>query len=43
MRDLSEQMNKDGHLFFRSTNGVWLTECVPVEYMEFPVPQRGGC
>ena len=32
----SEQMNKDGHLFFRSTNGVWLTECVPVEYIEFP-------
>ena len=43
MKDLSEQMNKDGHLFFRSTNGVWLTECVPVEIMEFPVLQRGGC
>jgi len=38
----SERMNKDGHLFFRSTNGVWLTECVPVEYIEFPAPQRGG-
>ena len=35
----SEQMNKDGHLFFRSANGVWLTESVPVEYIEFPAPQ----
>ena len=32
----SERMNKDGHLFFRSANGVWLTEHVPVEYIEFP-------
>lgn len=38
----SEQMNKDGHLFFRSANGVWLTERVPVEYIEFPAPQRGA-
>ena len=38
----SEQMNKDGHLFFRSTNGVWITECVPVEYIEFPAPTRGS-
>jgi putative RNA 2'-phosphotransferase len=37
----SEQMNKDGHLFFRSTNGVWITECVPVEYIEFPASPRG--
>jgi putative RNA 2'-phosphotransferase len=35
----SEQMNKDGHLFFRSANSVWLTERVPVEYIEFPAPQ----
>lgn len=32
----SERMNKDGHLFFRSANGVWLTEHVPVEYIQFP-------
>ena len=32
----SERMNKDGHLFFRSENGVWLTEYVPVDYIEFP-------
>jgi putative RNA 2'-phosphotransferase len=35
----SDQMNKNGHLFFRSANGVWLTEFVPVEYIEFPAPQ----
>jgi RNA:NAD 2'-phosphotransferase (TPT1/KptA family) len=29
-------MNKDGHLFFRSENGVWLTEYVPVDCIEFP-------
>jgi RNA:NAD 2'-phosphotransferase (TPT1/KptA family) len=29
-------MNKNGHLFFRSENGVWLTEHVPVEYIQFP-------
>ena len=32
----SERMNKDGHLFFRSANGVWLTDHVPVGYIEFP-------
>ena len=35
----SERMNKDGHLFFRSANGVWLTEHVPVHYIEFPGEQ----
>jgi putative RNA 2'-phosphotransferase len=29
-------MNQEGHLFFRSANGVWLTDHVPVEYLEFP-------
>ena len=23
----------DGHAFYRAENGVWLTECVPVEYL----------
>jgi len=30
------QMSKDGHTFFLSKNGVWLTEHVPHEYVEFP-------
>jgi putative RNA 2'-phosphotransferase len=28
-------MHADGHLFFRSANGVWLTERVPPEYLVF--------
>ena len=24
------------HKFFRSANGVWLTEKVPLEFIEFP-------
>ena len=32
----SERMSKDGHLFFRSENGVWLTNHVPVIYIAFP-------
>jgi putative RNA 2'-phosphotransferase len=32
----SERMSNDGHVFFRSANGVWLTQRVPVEYIEFP-------
>ena len=28
------QMQKDGFLFYRSVNGVWLTEQVPVRYLE---------
>ncbi len=29
----SQKMHKDGYVFFKSTNGVWLTEEVPVNYM----------
>jgi len=29
------QMHQNGHLFYQSDNGVWLTETVPVEYLEF--------
>ena len=36
MTIVSELTNKDGHLFFRSENDVWLTEHVPVNYIEFP-------
>lgn len=31
----SERMQRDRYLFFRSDNGVWLTESVPVEYIMF--------
>lgn len=31
----SGRMQRDGHIFFRSANGVWLTESVPVEYISF--------
>jgi putative RNA 2'-phosphotransferase len=31
----SGAMHADGHQFFRSANGVWLTEHVPVRYITF--------
>jgi putative RNA 2'-phosphotransferase len=31
----SARMHADGHEFFRSTNGVWLTEHVAPEYLSF--------
>lgn len=30
----AEAMFKDGYLFYRSVNGVWLTKAVPVKYLE---------
>ncbi len=33
---LSAEMHRDGSEFFLSANGVWLTERVPVRYIEFP-------
>ena len=30
----AEGMTRDGYEFFRSVNGVWLTKCVPVKYLE---------
>lgn len=30
----SGQMHRDGHRFYRSANGVWLTKKVPPEYLE---------
>jgi putative RNA 2'-phosphotransferase len=30
------RMHAGGHLFFRSANGVWLTDAVPAEYLGFP-------
>ncbi|HEU5057417.1 MAG TPA: RNA 2'-phosphotransferase [Kofleriaceae bacterium] len=32
------RMHRAGHLFFRSANGVWLTEHVPPGYIQFPDP-----
>lgn len=32
----SGEMNRKGHLFFLSENGVWLTEAVPAEFLVFP-------
>ncbi|EAY30676.1 RNA 2'-phosphotransferase [Microscilla marina] len=29
-------MQQDGYKFFQSENGVWLTDQVPVQYLEFP-------
>lgn len=36
----ADAMSAAGHVFFCSANGVWLTDRVPAEYLEFPV-QRG--
>ena len=33
---LAGAMHRDGHVFYRSDNGVWLTEAVPARYLEFP-------
>ena len=30
----SKEMQKDGYIFYRSVNGVWLTKEVPVKYLE---------
>jgi putative RNA 2'-phosphotransferase len=30
------RMHREGKAFFRSENGVWLTEAVPPEYLRFP-------
>lgn len=30
------EMHANGHIFFLSDNGVWLTEQVPVEFIGFP-------
>jgi putative RNA 2'-phosphotransferase len=34
LRVMSGRMHRDGYLFFRSENGVWLTDNVPPEYLE---------
>ena len=32
----SGRMHRAGHQFFRSANGVWLTDAVPSDYLRFP-------
>lgn len=32
----SGEMHRDGHAFYQSDNGVWLTEAVPPRYLEIP-------
>lgn len=32
---LSGQMHLDGHEFYLSSSGIWLTDCVPPQYMVF--------
>ena len=35
LRIAAGRMRESGHVFFYSTNGVWLTEAVPVQFIEF--------
>lgn len=35
LRVMSGEMHREGYAFFRSANGVWLTEHVPVPYIRF--------
>ncbi len=36
LRIAAARMRERGHAFFLSTNGVWLTDCVPAEFIAFP-------
>jgi putative RNA 2'-phosphotransferase len=36
LRVAAGRMHRDGYVFYRSANGVWLTEAVPPEYLEIP-------
>ncbi len=38
----AEAMAEAGHVFYRSANGVWLTDHVPPAYIEFPPPKGSG-
>jgi putative RNA 2'-phosphotransferase len=37
---LAGQMHREGHVFHRSTNGVWLVEHVPPQHIRFPEPPK---
>ncbi|TWU48692.1 RNA 2'-phosphotransferase [Rubripirellula tenax] len=36
LRIVAGQMQRDGHQFYLSANGVWLTDAVPTQYLRFP-------
>ncbi len=36
LRVKAGEMARSGHAFYQSENGVWLVECVAVEFIEFP-------
>ena len=36
LRVAAAKMNAAGLVFFRSENGVWLTDAVPAEFLAFP-------
>jgi putative RNA 2'-phosphotransferase len=36
LRVLAGRMHAAGRAFYRSDNGVWLTDAVPPEHLEFP-------
>jgi putative RNA 2'-phosphotransferase len=36
LRIRAAELNRDGFEFYLSANGVWLTNYVPVKYIEFP-------
>ncbi|MBF5041520.1 RNA 2'-phosphotransferase [Aggregicoccus sp. 17bor-14] len=36
LRVRAGEMHRDGHPFFRSENGVWLTDAVPPRYLDLP-------
>jgi putative RNA 2'-phosphotransferase len=36
------RMRQDGFIFYLSANGVWLTDCVPVQYLTGTVPILRG-
>lgn len=38
----ADAMSRDGHLFFHSENGVWLTDHVPPRYLTVGEPTRTG-
>lgn len=38
LKVLARAMHEDGHAFFLSENGVWLTEHVPPRFLEIPPP-----
>lgn len=43
LRIRSGEMYRDEFVFYKSTNGVWLTERVPVEYLEWYVDDNDKC